>query len=170
MAGYRYEERRQISQSPEKRIVKRVWIRASPEVVYKALTNPKDLRHWFCDGAISNPREGGELSVQWKTGKTIRRGRAVFVRIIPDSMIELLWKDEGRGEAGGNYRHTLSYEIRARAGMTEVIMIDEDDRTSDEVEYDFLDQGWNTVLLELKDHCERRERTARLRSNSKPRA
>lgn len=108
--------------------------------------------------------------MQWKTGKTIRRGRAVFVRIIPDTMIELVWKDEGAGEATGNYRHTLSYEIRARAGMTEVTMIDEDERTSDEGEYDFLDEGWNNVLLELKDHCERRERTARLRSNSKPRA
>ncbi len=152
-----------------KRIVKKVWIQASPEVVFKALTDSKALGRWFCDRAISNPREGGELIVHWGTGRSTQQGRAVYSRIVPGSVVELLWTDDGRGETENHIKHTLSYEIRARAGMTEVVMIDEDDWTSDQEGYEFLDQGWNTVLLELKDHCERRERSARQHTGSKAR-
>jgi hypothetical protein len=45
--------------------------------------------------------------------------------------------------------------------MTELIMTDKDGSPSDEETYAFLDQGWNSVLLELKDYCENKERNNR---------
>ena len=83
------------------RISKKVWIRASPETVYSALTESRELVRWFCDRASCNPREGGELVAHWKTGKSSRKGRAVFARVVPNSLLEMVWSDDGCGARTG---------------------------------------------------------------------
>ena len=127
--------------------------------MYKALTESKQLARWFCDRASCDPREGKELVACWKSGKSSRQGRALFTRVVPESSLELLWIDDGEGARPESAGHSLSYEIRSKSGMTELVMLDKDDSQTDEEEYQFLDQGWNSVLLELKDYCERVERT-----------
>jgi uncharacterized protein YndB with AHSA1/START domain len=152
---------------PGNQIKKRVWIKASAEVVYGALTESRELVRWFCDRASCDPREGGELLAYWRTGKSSQKGRAVFTRLVPGKSLELLWVDDGSGSETKASPHTLSYEIRAKSGMTELVMIDAGDNPSDEESYAFLNQGWNSVLLELKDFCERKERSTKLRPHSK---
>jgi uncharacterized protein YndB with AHSA1/START domain len=160
--GSRFEAQKPAGRSPVT-IEKRVWIRATAEVVFKALTDSKELGRWFCDRAFSEPREGGELIAHWTAGKSSFKGRAVFTRIVKPSSLELLWIDDGRGEQSEASKHTLCYKIRSKSEMTEVLMIDQDENSSDEEAFNILDQGWNTVLLELKDFCERRQRSIRLR-------
>ena len=155
---------------PGNRIKKRVWIKASAEVVYAALTESRELARWFCDRASCDPREGGELLAYWKTGKSSQKGRAVFTRLIPGKSLELLWVDDGSGPETKTSTHILSYEIRSKSGMTELEVIDTGDSPSDEETYAFLNQGWNSVLLELKDYCERKERSAKLRPHTKSNA
>lgn len=150
------------------RIEKRVWIKASPDVVYRALTNARELLHWFCDRASCDLREGGELVAYWKAGKSSQKGRAVFTNIVPGAALKLLWIDDGQGVKTGNAGHVLSYDIRSKAGITEVAMLDEDDLIPDQESYAILDQGWNSVLLELKDYCERKERSAKARPRPIP--
>jgi uncharacterized protein YndB with AHSA1/START domain len=152
------------------KISKKVWIKASPETVYKALTESKQLARWFCDRASCDPREGKEFVACWKSGKSSRQGRALFTRVVPDSLLELLWIDDGEGERPESAGHTLSYEIRSKSGMTELVMLDKDDSQTDEEACQFLDQGWNSVLLELKDYCERVERTGKLHAPAKSRS
>lgn len=149
-------------------IQKKVWIQASAGVIFRALTDSRELTHWFCDRASSDPREGGELIAYWRTRRSGEKGRAVFTRIVPGEAVELRWVDDGEGAAGSG--HTLSYEIRSKSGMTEVVMLDNDDATPDEETYVYLDQGWNTVLLELKDYCERRERSLKTRVGARKRS
>ena len=151
--------------SPYSKIQKRVWIKASPDVVFQALTDSRDLVHWFCDRASCDAREGGELVAHWRMRRSTPRGRAVFTRIVPGAVVELLWVDDGGGVAKSE--HTLRYQIRSRTGLTEVEMLDRDDSTSDEETYACLDQGWNSVLLELKDYCERKERSRKGRSGDR---
>lgn len=154
--------------APGNKIVKKVWIKASTQVVYRALTESRDLIHWFCDRASCDPRTGGELVACWRSGKSVQKGRAVITRIEPECALELLWIDEGKeGQQDGDPRHTLGYEIRSKSGMTELVMTDKDQSASDEDAYTILDQGWNTVLLELKDYCERKERSAKARTYAK---
>jgi uncharacterized protein YndB with AHSA1/START domain len=155
------------AQSPKKIISKRVWIRASPNVVYKALTEAPELVHWFCDHASCDPREGGDLEARWRTGKTTQRGRARITHLNPGASLELLWLDDVSGTPDAISHHTLSYEIQSKSGMTELIMIDKDISAPDEETYAFLDQGWNSVLIELRDYCERKERTANLQPRPK---
>lgn len=145
------------------RIEKKVLIKASPSIIFQALTDARDLARWFCDRATSDPKEGGEFTAYWKTGKTAQKGRALFTRFVPNSVLELLWVDDGRGENQENTRHILNYTIRSKRGSSEVMMRDEDDRLPDEETYTILVQGWNSVLFELKDYCERKERSSKPR-------
>ncbi len=150
------------------KIIKRVFIKASPEVIFKALTNARDLVRWFCDRATCDPRETGELVAYWKKGKATQKGRAIFTRIIRGSELQLLWIDDVLDARSENSNHTLSYKIQARSGATEVIMHDHANPVSDEETYIALDQGWNSVLLELKDYCECRERSLKHRPQKTP--
>jgi len=136
-------------------------------VVYKALTEARELAHWFCDHATCDLREGGDLVARWRSGKTTQKGRARITHLNPGASLELLWIDDGSETPEGASHHTLSYEIRSKSGMTELIMTDKDDSSSDQETYGVLDQGWNSVLMELKDYCERKERSAKLQPHSK---
>jgi uncharacterized protein YndB with AHSA1/START domain len=150
------------------KIVKKVWIRASKDVVFRALTESKDLMQWFCDRASLDAREGGELTAYWKGIKNGQKGRALIARMVPGSMIEFLWIDEGEGALDKAHPHTHTYEIRAKSGMTELLMTDSAGPDSDSEEIEILDQGWNTVLMDLRDHCERKERSGKLHGPSRP--
>jgi uncharacterized protein YndB with AHSA1/START domain len=168
VTGSPTESRKRAGEAPRDRIRKKVWIKASAEVVFKALTDPKELKNWFCHRATCDPREGGELIAYWKTMKSGEKGRAIFTRFIPGSILDLLWIEDGHGTPREGSRHTTSYEIRSGSRLTEVVMVDADDAALDEETFAFLDQGWNTVLMELKDYCERRERSLKLRPASRP--
>jgi uncharacterized protein YndB with AHSA1/START domain len=146
-------------------ICKTVLIQAHPAVIYQALTEARDLAHWFCDRVSSEPRVGGELRADWKTGKDSTRGRAIFTRIVPDEIVELRWVDDGQGPLPEDRaHHVLTYTIRSRRGTTEVVMCDSDRPMADTEAFECLNDGWNSVLLELKDYCERKERSSKRRS------
>lgn len=157
------EVRKKADGSSGSKIVKKVWIKASKKVVYSALTESRELVHWFCDRASCDPREGGELVAYWRSGKAGQKGRAVITRIIPESALDLMWIDDGESNQDKGSSHILNYEIRSKSGMTELVMTDKGQAGSDEEALSVLDQGWNSVLMELKDYCERRERSAKLK-------
>ena len=151
-------------------IEKRVLIQASPAVIFRALTDAKDLAQWFCDRVASDPRIGGELRAYWRTGNggQPQRGRAVFTRLVPDSAVELHWVDEGGIAIAESARHVIGYTIRLKRGTSEVTVRDEGPPLDDEEVFQLLDQGWITVLRDLKEHCESRQRSARRRSAKEP--
>ncbi len=149
---------------PNGSIRKRVYIQASAATVFQALTDARALVRWFCDRASSDPREGGELAAYWRSGKSGTKGRAIFRRLESNSLVELLWFDEGRGLAAAIANHVSSYRIVERSAACEVIVTDQDSSPIEEDTYTSLDEGWNLVLMELKDFCEREERSKRSRS------
>jgi uncharacterized protein YndB with AHSA1/START domain len=140
-------------------IQKKVLIKASPEIIFQALTEARDLVRWFCDRATSDPREGGELTAYWRTAG--QKGRAIFRRFVPVSQLELVWVDDGEGVVRDNASHSLAYSIKVKRETSEVTMRDSDDPPPDAETLSRLDQGWNSVLLELKDYCERKERSTK---------
>ena len=101
-------------------------------------------------------------SAYWKTAA--QEGRAVFTKLEPNSAVELHWVDDGQSaNAGLQSNHTLTYRIQAGRDCTVVTMSDQDSRAPDEETLALLEEGWNSVLLELKDYCERKERSAKRR-------
>jgi uncharacterized protein YndB with AHSA1/START domain len=150
------------------RIEKRVLIKASPAIIFQALSDARDLVRWFCDRATSDPKEGGELTAQWKTGKTALKGRAVFTKFVPDSALELLWVDDGVGENTNGATHVISFSIKCKRGTSEVLMLDDDERPLDPETLAVFEQGWNVALFDLKDYCERKERSTKPRPTEIP--
>ncbi len=153
---------KQETNSEKEPIVKKVLIQASPDIVYKALTDGNDLTRWFCDRATSNPHEGGELTAFWKSGKSGIKGRARFTRLVPESCVELAWVDEG-GVPAENVHHAFRYSIQYKHGTSEVGLCDENGTVLDDESLKELSEGWNYVLQDLKDFCERRERAGKSR-------
>ncbi len=158
--------RRPVAKGGE--IKKRVLIQAPSSIVFNALTDARDLIRWFCDRAVSDPHQDGELSAYWKSGKAGIKGRARYVRVEPDAAVELLWIDDGQGVSSETATHTLSYSIRSRNNTSEVVMCDRDETTLDEEALALLDSGWNSVLLELKDFCERKARARKSHALEEP--
>jgi uncharacterized protein YndB with AHSA1/START domain len=147
-------------------IEKKVLIQASPAVIFRALTEAKDMAQWFCDRVTSDPREGGEIKAYWRMGASgqAQRGRAVFTSLLPDSQVELQWVDDGGGENPQADFHTICYTIRVKRGTSEVSVRDAGPPLADGETFELLDQGWISVLRDLKDHCEAKQRSSRRHS------
>ncbi len=145
------------------KIEKKVLIQASPAVIYRALTEAKDVMHWFCDRATSDPRIGGEFRAYWRMGSKgqAQRGRAVFTALVPDAQVDLHWTDEGSDETAAPVSHTISYSIRLKRGTAEVSVRDEGPPFADDETLELLSAGWISLLRDLKEHCESKERSSR---------
>lgn len=142
-------------------IQKRVLVCASPDTVFRALTEAGQLTEWFCDRAEADARVGGELKAYWRCGKRGYQGRALFRRLEPPCLVELEWIDDGTGTLGKNQRHTLAYTIRRRKDGSEVLVYDEGYPPPDPEAMAVLEEGWISVLRDLKDYCEALERSSR---------
>ncbi len=144
-------------------IEKKVLIQASPRVIFRALTDARDVVQWFCDRATSDPRVGGEFRAYWRMGSSgeAQRGRAVFTALVPDTRVELHWVEEGCGETAKENRHTICYSIRLKRGTAEVTVRDDGPPFEDEEVFQLLSEGWISVLRDLKEYCEARQRSTR---------
>jgi len=49
---------------------KSIVINASPEVIFKAITDPQQLTQWFPDQAILEPRVGGKMKFSFQKEKS----------------------------------------------------------------------------------------------------
>jgi uncharacterized protein YndB with AHSA1/START domain len=151
-------------------IEKKVLIQATPQVIFKALTDAKDLAQWFCDRASSDPRVGGEIKAYWRGGIGCQpqRGRAIFTKLAADAQVELLWTDDGSAGNREGCRHVLSYTIRVKRGTSEVQVRDDGPPFADEEVEQVLSRGWISVLRDLKEHCEAKQRSTRRHSADEP--
>ena len=65
---------------------------ASPEEVWKALTEPERLEEWFANDVELDPREGGEGTFRWDDGE---ERHATVRELVEERRIVLDWDDEG---------------------------------------------------------------------------
>jgi uncharacterized protein YndB with AHSA1/START domain len=73
----------------KKDVLFKVWIQASPERVYRALTQAEDLARWFVDQAEADPHVGGRLKLTW-TG--IGSGEYVFLKLVLGREVAISWE------------------------------------------------------------------------------
>src|SRR6476469_1238181 len=59
-------------------IKKTIVIDASPEVVFKAVTDPEELTNWFPDQAILEPRTGGKMKFSFYKKNSEKRDMDYF--------------------------------------------------------------------------------------------
>jgi uncharacterized protein YndB with AHSA1/START domain len=84
-------------------------IRAPPDVVFRAITDPNWLTRWLCDTAKLTPRKGGSYTLGWKDGPT---HRGVLVDFEPGRRIAFAWAWPGVALAGT----VLSFSVELADG------------------------------------------------------
>lgn len=78
-------------------IKKSILIDASPEVVFKAITDPNELTNWFPDQAILEPKIGGKVKFSFfKTGSEYLQNdyfpEGTVIEFIPNKKISYTWR------------------------------------------------------------------------------
>ena len=66
--------------SSERAITKDIVVETNAPLAFEVLTQPGNLRHWFCDLAWSDPRPGGRYALHWAQGYHVE-GR--FLKVEP---------------------------------------------------------------------------------------
>lgn len=77
------------------------FIRATPQRVFEALTNPNDLERWFFSEARTDPRPGGGYEMTWRSDSDpskdhIRIGR--YLEFIPGNKLVFEWAAPPRSD------------------------------------------------------------------------
>jgi uncharacterized protein YndB with AHSA1/START domain len=86
-----------VPTSAQRTVSHQYWIRATPEAVFRAISEPTGLTRWLCDRAEVVPEKGGAYLLGWTDGPT-HRGR--IAEFEPGRRIALGWSWPGVRLAG----------------------------------------------------------------------
>jgi uncharacterized protein YndB with AHSA1/START domain len=81
-----------MTSETDRKVDHQYFIRATPEAVFRALTDPAWLTRWLCDRAEISPTKGGTYSFGWTGGPT-HTGTIVDFRA--GALIEFAWSWPG---------------------------------------------------------------------------
>jgi uncharacterized protein YndB with AHSA1/START domain len=132
--------------APTRAIELQVDVQATPAEVWRALTDPEELKRWFPPDARVTPGEGGSLSLSWGPGLEMQ------------SRIET-WDPPRRlrcvgGEAGMEL--AVEWQLEARNGTTSVRLVHSGFGLGEQWDdwYDGTRRGWTYFLANLRHYLE----------------
>ncbi|MDD1665498.1 MAG: SRPBCC domain-containing protein [Methanomicrobiales archaeon] len=132
-----------------------VVVRAPPERVWRALTDPDMIKEYLF---------GTQVSTDWKVGSPIRyRGvwegrtyedKGMVLRVVPGRLLETtFWSSlSGVSDTPENYKQ-VTYELTPVSGGTRLTVIQDNNTTEEERNHS--EQNWGLVLAGLKKLLER---------------
>lgn len=128
----------------------RIEIQASPERIWKALTDAAELERWFPLEARVEPGEGGSIYMSWMNEYA---GESEILAWEPPRRLVVSWAWDDKGE---HAPQVTEYRIESRGGTTVVRVVTSgfpDDPSWD----DFVEgttRGWAFELRSLKHYLE----------------
>ncbi|HUP49972.1 MAG TPA: SRPBCC domain-containing protein [Thermoanaerobaculia bacterium] len=138
--------------SKGRKVERKIEIDASPDVVWKALTDAEELKRWFPLDARVRPGEGGSLWLSWGEGSEWETPIEIWQ---PPRHLRTVDTTPGK-EGAGPLRVAVDYLIEAGEGTTTVRIVHSgfaDDAWDDEI--DSIDSGWAAFLAGMKHYLER---------------
>ncbi len=145
-------------------IRKAIEIDASPEAVFKAISDPKELTNWFPDTAILEPKVNGKFKISFlKDSKKprmkmdmdfINEGRVV--EFVPNKKLVYTWKWNGMS---GFPETRVSWELeelnknKTRVGLAHSGFTGKEEGPASAEEHD---KGWSFFLNELVSYCKKK--------------
>ena len=128
-------------------------IRAGREEVFRAWTDPAEMKKWFCpeggtvDQAESDLVVGGRYKVAMRMPDGVHVATGVYREIVPPSRLAFTWRWEGGvGMKEGETLVTL--ELQERGDATELVLSHEFFPTGEA--RDGHEQGWSSALNRLE--------------------
>ncbi len=130
-----------------KSVKQRYFLKAPPNRVFKALTEPSLLRKWFVASAKFSPRTGGNYTFNWG-GEMSQSGKVLsFVR---DTSLSLSWPQVQRGKPLGMTRATFRLKPKDDGTILDVNHTGFRTGALWNENYAAVCSGWAYFLLNLK--------------------
>jgi uncharacterized protein YndB with AHSA1/START domain len=116
---------------------KTLFIRATPERVFRALTDPSELERWFVGKAEVDLRPGGALKFTWREHQV---AEGAFLIVDPPHRLSFRWQmDENLGKT------TVTIELNSQGEGTHLRLIETGWGVGDDWDrlYDAVEPGWS---------------------------
>ncbi|MDE1725024.1 MAG: SRPBCC domain-containing protein [Thaumarchaeota archaeon] len=143
-------------------IKKIIDIDASPEIVFNALIDPKDLTHWLPDVAILEPKVGGKFRFSFLKNSTRRScdhqdgdsfSMGEIIELVKNKKLVYTWKWDG----STNFpQTTVTWELeRLGTNKTRLTLTHSGftGKESDRESAKNHDEGWSIHVNELAAYC-----------------
>jgi uncharacterized protein YndB with AHSA1/START domain/uncharacterized damage-inducible protein DinB len=129
-------------------VIRDIVIHTTAPLAFEVLTEPGNLRHWFCDVAWSDPRPGGRYAMHWAQGYHVE-GR--FLDFEPPHRATVAW--HGTGEPGET---RVAFLIEERGGRAAIGVVHSGFGPGSEWDGAVAqaERGWETGLENLKSTLE----------------
>jgi len=146
-------------------IKKNIVIDASPEVVFKAITDPNELTNWFPDQAILEPKVGGKMKFSFykkNSEKRVGAGKGreidsfpegIIIEFIPNKIISYTWEKPNIPDFP---RTVTTWELETIENNKTTLKLLHSGFKVDKMVKEH-DEGWSYFLNELVIYCEKRE-------------
>ena len=128
---------------------KELFIKASPQRVFQALTQKEDLESWFVTRAEVEPRAGGALRFAWdQEAKSVEVGKILAYE--PPSRISYTWEMQGSSPT------TITFELSAENDGTRLHLTHTGIGEGDDWDryYAGIGRGWPAHLKDLTSWLE----------------
>jgi uncharacterized protein YndB with AHSA1/START domain len=131
-------------------------IAATPETVFRALTDADELSRWWTTSAQSDARKGGAFDYRWEfnegAGREDHRQSGTYTAVVPDERIAYPWK---AAEADTKVDFTLTPDGEGTTLRLVHTGFGDGGGSAESVE--MHEQGWGFFLENLKSYLERGE-------------
>jgi len=141
-------------------IKKSIVINASPEVVFRALTDPKELTNWFPDSAVFNGRIGGQVRFSFykERSKDLDRDyspEGIVKEFIPNKKVSYTWQLKDMPEFPETVVTWELEEIDHHKTKIELVHSGFTGKEGGKLSSKEHDQGWTYFLGRLKEYNEK---------------
>lgn len=142
----------------ELEIRKTIVIDASPQAVFKAITDPSELTNWFPDNAMFDGRIGGKVKFYWYKNRSKELDRdydpeGTVTEFIPNKKVSYTWQLKDIPDFPET---TVTWELEEiDANKTRVALTHSGFTGREEGKLSFKehDQGWSYFLGRLEKYC-----------------
>ncbi|MHB8645376.1 MAG: SRPBCC family protein [Thermomicrobiales bacterium] len=142
-------------ESTGRTIEKEIFIRATPERVFRALTEKADLEAWFVKEATVDLRVGGALRLFWDPESV----EGVFLEVDPPRRVVFTWDERPQVEG----ITTSAFTLTAEGDGTRLHLIHSGfgSGTAWDRLFEGVNSGWESELENLRVYIEAGTRKAR---------
>lgn len=139
-------------------IEKEILIKAPIDIVWRVVTEPEQIKQWFCSDAELDGRNGGAGRMAFDHGHTY------FLEIVafePPSRFAYRWLREGVVRAKPENSTLVEFMLQGEAGNTRLRVVESGfDRVdwTDEAKANYFEEnssGWQSYLGRLGDYAPR---------------
>jgi uncharacterized protein YndB with AHSA1/START domain len=141
-------------------IKKSIVISASPEVVFKAITDPEELTNWFPDSAVFNDRSGGQVRFSFykERSKDLDRDyspEGIVKEFIPNKKVSYTWQLKDTPDFPETVVTWELEEIEPHKTKVELVHSGFTGKERGKLSSKEHDQGWSYFLGRLKEYSEK---------------